>query len=111
VFARFAIKENEVIEKCPVIDIPKYDVASLSQSILLTYFYFFGRNKERMLITLGFGSIYNHAHIPNARYKENKNEKTIDFIAIQDITENEEITVNYVQGKQINKYRLWFTEA
>ena len=109
VFARVAIKKGELIEKCPVIPIPEHDVAALSESILLTYFYFFGKNRERMVVALGFGSIYNHTDSPNATYKEHERELTIDFIARRDIQKGEEITVNYVQGKN-NKNPLWFVE-
>jgi uncharacterized protein len=109
VFARVAIKKGELIERCPVIEIPEHDVASLSQSILLTYFYFFGKKKERIVVALGFGSIYNHTYTPNAKYKEQQEEQAIDFIAIADIQKDEEITVNYIQGKQKNKYPLWFS--
>ncbi len=108
VFAQVAIKKGELIEKCPVLEIPEHDMASLSESILVTYFYFFGKNKERMVVALGFGSLYNHTYTPNATYKGNEKEQTIDFIALKDIKKDEEITVNYVQGKQKNKHPLWF---
>jgi uncharacterized protein len=111
VFAQVAMHKGELIEKCPVIEIPQHDVAVLSHSILLTYIYFFGKKKQRMVIVLGFGSLYNHTYSPNAVYKENFDEKTIDFIALRDIMQGEEITVNYVQGKQKNKHPLWFAPS
>jgi len=73
----------------------------------LTYFYFFGKKKERLVLTLGFGSLYNHTDTPNARYKEQYSETAIDFIALRDIKKDEEITVNYAQGKK-KKHPLWF---
>jgi SET domain-containing protein len=109
VFASVAIKKGELIETCPVIPIPEHDVAALSESILLTYFYFFGKKRERMVVALGFGSIYNHTDTPNAVYKEHERDLTIDFIALRDIQKGEEITVNYVQGNN-NKSPLWFVE-
>lgn len=110
VFARFAIKKGELIEKCPVIEIPEHDVAALSHSILLTYFYFFGKNKERIVVALGFGSIYNHTYSPNASYIAREKEQVIEFIAIKDIKKDEEITVNYVQENK-EKHPLWFTDS
>lgn len=109
VFARIAIKKGELIETCPVIPIPEHDVSGLSEGILLHYFYFFGKKLERMVLALGFGSIYNHTDTPNATYKEREKDQAIDFIALQDIQKSEEITVNYVQGKN-NSHPLWFTE-
>ena len=69
VYARRDIKKDEIIEKCPIIEVPKHDVANLRESILVTYFFYFGKNKERLIIALGFGSIYNHTYEPNATYK------------------------------------------
>jgi uncharacterized protein len=107
VFARTKITEGETIERCPIIEIPKGDRASLRESILVTYFYFFGKSKERVLLALGFGSIYNHSYTPNAAYKIKPKEKTIEFICIKNIHKDEEITVNYVQGTPHHD-PLWF---
>ncbi len=109
VFAKGVIKKGELIETCPVIPIPEHDVSALSESILLTYFYFFGKKRERMVVALGFGSIYNHTDPPNAMYKENKKDQAIEYYALRDIKKDEEITVNYVQGKN-NNSPLWFVE-
>ena len=107
VFARVAIKKGEIIESCPVIEIPKYDTSS-RESILVTYIYYLGKNKERPMLALGFGSIYNHSYQPNAQYKERYKEKVIDYIAIKEIKKDEEITVNYSQGNNQDKSPLWF---
>lgn len=111
VFARVAFKKDDLIETCPVIPIPEHEVEALSHSILINYVYFFGKKKERIALALGFGSIYNHTTTPNAKYRENEKEQAISFIALRDIQKDEEITVNYVQGKQKNKKPLWFTTA
>ena len=108
VYARRDIKKDEIIEKCPVIEVPKHDVSNLRESILVTYFFYFGKNKERLAIALGFGSIYNHTYEPNATYKIKHREKTIDFIALNDIKKDDEITVNYNYGNPKDKSPLWF---
>jgi len=108
VYARRDIKKDEIIEKCPIIEVPKHDVANLRESILVTYFFYFGKNKERLIIALGFGSIYNHTYEPNATYKIKHTEKTIDFIALNDIKKDDEITVNYNYGNPKDKSPLWF---
>jgi len=108
VYARYDIKKNEIIEKCPVIEVPKHDLANLRESILVTYFYYFGKNRNQLIIALGFGSIYNHAYEPNARYKIKHTEKTIDFIALNDIEKDTEITVNYSYENPKSKSLLWF---
>jgi len=108
VFAKRDIKKDELIEKCPVIEVPKYDVSNVRESILVTYFFYFGKNKQRLAIALGFGSIYNHSYKPNATYKIRHKEKTIDFIALKNIKKDDEITVNYNYGNPKDKSPLWF---
>ncbi|MDP3941633.1 MAG: SET domain-containing protein-lysine N-methyltransferase [bacterium] len=107
VFARVAIKNGEIIESCPVIEIPDHDASYVNESMLVTYIYYLGKRKERLMIALGFGSIYNHTDNPNAKYHERYKEKIIDFIAVKEIKKNEEITVNYSQGNQKDKSPLW----
>ena len=108
VFARCDIKKDELIEKCPVVEVPKYDVSNVREGILVTYFFYFGKNKQRLAIALGFGSIYNHSYKPNATYKIRHKEKTIDFIALKNIKKDDEITVNYNYGNPKDKSPLWF---
>ena len=108
VYASRDIKKNELIEKCPIIEVPSHDGSNLNESILVTYFYFFGKKRERILIALGFGSIYNHAYKPNAVYKIKHKEMTIDFVALRDIKKDDEVTVNYNYENSKNKNPLWF---
>ncbi|MEK7168548.1 MAG: SET domain-containing protein-lysine N-methyltransferase [Patescibacteria group bacterium] len=111
VYALSNIKKGEVIERCPIIEVPKHDMANLNESILVTYFFYFGKKKQRLLIALGFGSIYNHSHKPNAIYEIKLTENTINFIALNDIKKDEEITFNYSHGNPKNKNPLWFEVA
>ena len=108
VFAAREIKSNELIEKCPIIEVSEHEVPHLSESSLVNYFYYFGDNKEHLLIALGFGSIYNHTYEPNAKYQINPEEGTIDFIAVKHIKKDIEITVNYANTKSEAKNPLWF---
>lgn len=106
-FATSGIIKRETIEKCPIIEIPTAELNFLEKSILVTYIYFFGKKKEKSLLALGFGSIYNHNYDPNAFYKINPNEKLIEFIALKDIKKGQEITVNYNQRNN-STTPLWF---
>ncbi len=108
VFAQVIINEGEIIESCPIIEISEYDSPRINETMLVSYIYFFGKNKQRQVITLGFGSIYNHSYTPNAHYKSRLSEKIIDFIAIKEIKKDEEITVNYNHGDSKEKRPLWF---
>jgi hypothetical protein len=108
VFAKCDIKKDEIIERCPVIIVPRYDMSNLKESILVTYFFYFGKDKERLAIALGFGSIYDHSYEPNATYKIKPSEKIIEFVALSNIKKDEEITVNYNYGNPKDKSPLWF---
>jgi SET domain-containing protein len=109
VFARKIIKKNEIIENCPFIELSESDPANLLGSKLVTYFFYFGKNKERIAIALGFGSFYNHSNEPNAKFEINEKEKIIVFTAIENIKEKEEITFNYRGCERTpNKRPLWF---
>ena len=110
VFARRDIKKDEIIESCPIIEVPKNDRSNLSESILVTYFFYFGKNKKRVVLALGFGSIYNHSYKPNAIFRIKQKDMIIDFVALKDIKKDDEITVNYYNGNP-KKSPLWFEEV
>ena len=54
---------------------------------------------------LGFGSLYNHSYEPNARYEDCRADQV--FVAIRDIADGEEITVNY-NGEPGDRSPVWF---
>jgi SET domain-containing protein len=109
VFAAKNIKMGEIIEICPIIEIPSHQTPEVINGELRNYVYFFGPKKEKMLLALGFGSIYNHSQAANAIYIIKPKEKTIQFVAGHEIKKNEEITVNYVQGSRTSN-PLWFVK-
>src|SRR3989344_2087821 len=98
VFTSRDVKKGEIIERCPIVEIPRYELFSLNDSILVTYFFYFGKEKERLAIALGFGSIYNHSYSPNAKFKIIQKERLIDFFALKNIKKGGEITVSYYNG-------------
>ena len=108
VFALREIKKNEVIEICPVIEIPTHEVEQIQNSVLVTYIFFFGKDKGKIFLALGFGSLYNHTTTPNALYKIQQKQKTITFIALRFIKKDEEITINYSRYVSGNNTPLWF---
>lgn len=56
---------------------------------------------------LGCGSIYNHSEKPNATFKIRAREKIVEFVAVKNISEDEEITFDYYHGSN-KKEKLWF---
>lgn len=107
VFANRNIKKGELIEKCPIIDVPQSDTSNLKESILVTYFLYHGKNIKHLAVLLGYGSIYNHSPDPNATFKIKEKDLAVEFTAIKSIKKNDEITFNYRHGAK-NKSPLWF---
>lgn len=110
VFAAQNIKAGEVIEVCPVIEIPPSEIEFLKKTLLLNYYFVWGKGEEKRAICLGFGSLYNHSYEPNATYMKHLENETIHFNAITDIQKDEEITVNYNYGNPNNKSPLWIKD-
>lgn len=111
VFTKETIKKGAIIERCPVLEIPKQDNECINKTMLVEYVYYLGKNKDRLTLVLGFGSIYNHAYTPNASYKALLEEGVVEFIALKDIRKDEEITVNYNQDPVSGNKPLWFEDG
>lgn len=112
VFAGRDIEKGEVVERCPVVEVPKNDVSNFNDSYLVQYFFYFGKKKERLMLVLGFGSIYNHSDKPNLTFRESANKGCVDFISITDIKKNSELTFDYYHSalKKDKRLPLWFEE-
>jgi len=107
VFASQDINRDEVIEICPIIEVPLNDVSNLKESILVNYYFSFDDGKDLLAIVLGFGSVYNHSYEPNTTYKKMSKDKVIEFKTIKNVKKDEEITVNYNYGYPNDKSQLW----
>ncbi len=109
IFAREDITKGDLIECCPVVLIPEHQVPFIRKTELHNYYFMWGDDEahHKAGICLGFGSLYNHSYTPNATYKKLIDEKLIEFIAIKDISKDEEITVNYNHGNPNDTSPLW----
>jgi SET domain-containing protein len=92
VFATCAIKKAAIIERVPILLVPIDDlVDGLSNRTLNKYFYHWSR--KHVAVSLGYGSLYNHSYMPNARYLHGA--QILTYRALRDIAKGEEITINY----------------
>ncbi|ALC86107.1 MULTISPECIES: SET domain-containing protein [unclassified Bacillus (in: firmicutes)] len=103
-FATRDIKKDELIEVSPVIVSPRNEWKYMKKTILLNYCFHWGK---RTAIALGYGALFNHSYTPNVRFVNNKKNLSIDFYAIDDINNGEELTINY-NGDPEDKSKLWF---
>jgi SET domain-containing protein len=105
VFARRAIRADEVIERVPMLVMTSKEFEEgVANSALKDYCFAWG--KDQVALALGYGSLYNHSYRPNARY-EDDGPRTKAFIALRAIAEGEEITVNY-NGTPESRAKVWF---
>ena len=102
VFALTDIAAGTLIERAPVLLIPKEQVfaddpAAASPSPHLSWYVFdwTGRTKRSYVaLALGYGSIYNHADDPNAAW-EPEPPDTLAFRAVRDIAAGDEVFISY----------------
>lgn len=110
VFTAQNIPEGTLIEICPVIVIPQTEVDTIHQTELHDYYFVWGEHDEMAAIALGYGSLYNHALLPNADFVLDLNQKVIEFTAIKEIAPGDEITINY-HGEYGCDDELWFDQS
>ncbi len=107
VFCLEEISEGSLIEICPVIPIPLKEMEAIKGTTLYDYYFEWGEEADQGAIALGFGSIFNHAVNPNAKYLVDYESNELKVFAIGDIPAGVEITFNY-HGLPGNKEKLWF---
>ena len=95
VFARGPFAKGEVIEIAPIILIVAQHWHYIEPTVLERVIFNFGPEGEHAAVALGYGSLYNHAYSPNAEYIKVWEERVIRFVALRDIRDGEEITINY----------------
>ncbi len=110
VFACRQIAQGEIIERAPVIVIPPGDLDLIDKTILNSYYFLWGRDGASGAIALGVGSLFNHSANPNADYRKRFAEQIIEFIAIREIQDGEEISINY-NGDPNDQTRIVFEGA
>jgi uncharacterized protein len=104
VFASRAYAVDTVIERCPLLIVPPEQAPAISSSVLGDYVYEW---EGGYALALGFGSLYNHAPVSNARYEMDYDAEEIHIVAERPIARGEEIFINY-NGDPNNTDPVWF---
>ena len=110
VFCLHSISKDDIIEICPVIILEKEDCQLIHGTRLHDYYFIWDEAGGSCAIALGFGSLYNHSANPNAGFRIDAENHTIDIFCIENIEEGEEITLDYHEGLRDQK-GLWFDVA
>ena len=95
------IDQDTLIEECPllVLNAPTDD-----KHLLQGYAF---RIDDKLLLALGYGSLYNHSYTPNAYVDFNLETQVMELYAFHDIKSGDEITFNY-GGSPEATTKLWF---
>lgn len=93
VFAQRRFAEGETIERCPVIVLPDPEWELLEETTLRDYYFYW--DEDAVAIAAGCGMLYNHSETPNAQAITLPEERAMEFVALQAIDVDEEITIRY----------------
>lgn len=107
VFCKQTIAKDEIFEIAPVIVLPAQDYNTATASALCDYFFNFNKEEGTLALALGFGSLYNHAVHSNAAYSLDRENKTMQYYALEEIKPGTEICINY-GGESGKEYKEWF---
>ena len=107
VFCKTRITRDDLIEVSPILVLPAEDHDTVHATRLADYFFHFNKEERTMALSLGFGSLYNHAKGSNAAYFLTKDNRTITYYAVEDIEAGQEICINY-SGEPGNDFPEWF---
>jgi hypothetical protein len=108
VVARRDIAEGELIERVPVLMIPRTqvfgpgDVAQRAARISWYVFEWLPTKRPYVVLSLGYGSIYNHSDDPNAAYDMEPPDIML-FTAIKPIRAGEEVLISYAGAAGVMK--------
>ena len=106
-FARRDVAPGDVLERVPVLLIPRAQVfgpAEIAQrSARISWYVFSWINTKRdyVALSLGYGSIYNHSDAPNAKYVMYSPD-VMEFVALRAIVAGEEVTIDYHGDEKTN---------
>jgi hypothetical protein len=107
VFATKDFREGDLIETCHVIECPEQDTELIDKTFLYNYYFNWGPERNKVAIALGYGSLYNHSHEPNAVYIKDFERNLLIFKCLKPMQKGEEITVHYRDNPN-DKTPIWF---
>ena len=105
VFATRPFRQGDLIERAPVIVVPRAQVAPLRGTLLDDYWFAF--DAQHVACGLGWASLYNHACPANATFTVDCDARVILFHAVRDIASGDEVTINY-HGAPDRDEPVWF---
>lgn len=108
VVAARAFRAGEVLERAPVIVVPRDQLAPLRGTLLDDYWFWW--DDAHNACALGWASLYNHACPANATFRRDAAARVLEFTAVVDIAAGDEVTINY-HGDPRDPTPVWFALA
>ena len=113
VFAARAFAAGEAVEECPVLLFKKpYEVLHKELKNYVFHWPVPEGAAATQALALGYGSLYNHANPSNLRYETHAEARVMRLVAVRDIEQDEELTINYNadDGAPESEDEWWFEE-
>lgn len=107
VLAGRAFRRGELLERAPVVVVPRADVAPLRGKLLDDYWFWW--DEQHVACALGWASLYNHACPANATFRCEPGSRVIVIEAVADIPVGAEVTINY-HGTPDDARPVWFEQ-
>jgi uncharacterized protein len=108
IVAERATRAGEVLERAPVIVVPRRDVLPLRGTVLDDYWFWW--DDEHVACALGWASLYNHACPANATFACDVAARALVITAAAPIAAGDEVTINY-HGSPDDARPVWFATA
>ena len=108
VFASRAFAVGELLERAPVLVVPRSQVEGLKGTLLDDYFFWW--DGEHNAVALGWASLYNHACPANASFRIEVSARLLVIAAVQPIAVGDEVTISY-HGTSGDPRPVWFSTA
>jgi SET domain-containing protein len=93
VFASTDIRRGAVLESVPLVVMREQEIFTAAPRTTLAD-YVFSAGPGKVAFACGYGALYNHSFLPNARCYRRGSRSQV-YVAIRAIRSGEEITVNY----------------
>jgi hypothetical protein len=105
VFAKVDIKQGELIEEAPFLELPINKGESSPLFIDYRFNFPSGMEWTHQVLVMGYGSFYNHSDDASAYWFSDNQKRTFNFIASRDILAGEEIFTYYGDSNYWNDGR------
>lgn len=109
VFTSLPIAAGTVVEVAPVLVMGAAERALLDQTLLHDYIFEWGEGRDKVMVALGYVSIYNHACPSNCEYEMDYEDESIAIKSVRDISAGEELFINY-NGDYDDARDVWFED-